>query len=239
VGNRRTLIAAAAIVLAIAAGAGVYMYTANADKRAEDKVRVVDAYVASVDIPKGTSGDAALTEGMIHPQKVLAGSVPAAAVRDSSTLQGKIAASAISAQQFITDTSFVAPAEGGGGTLAAAIAGSNRVAVSVSVDLPRGVAGQIAPGDRVDLATANNGPSAYILQNVKVLAVGQQTAATSSTPEGQAPQVSGLLTFEVTPEDALKIEDAVKANSLYLSLRPLAASGTANGGNSSVSASGG
>ena len=70
-GNRRTLIAAAAIVLAIAAGAGVYMYVSGADSRAEAKVQLVDAYVASGDIPKGTTGDAALSDGLISPAHVL------------------------------------------------------------------------------------------------------------------------------------------------------------------------
>ena len=39
VGNRRTLLAAAAIVLAAAAGLGVYFYVSGADKRAENKVQ--------------------------------------------------------------------------------------------------------------------------------------------------------------------------------------------------------
>jgi len=149
VGNRRTLIAAAAIVLAAAAGLGVYFYTSGADDRAEDSVNVVDAYVASSDIPKGMSGDAALADGLIEPSRVLRGSVPPSAVTDSSELKGKVAASIIQAKQYITLASFVAPSEGGGGSLAASIGDRGLVAVTVSVDAERGVANQIAPGDRV------------------------------------------------------------------------------------------
>jgi hypothetical protein len=126
--NRRALIAAAAIVLAAAAGLLVYFYVSAADQRAEDKVNLVRAYVAMSDIPKGMSGDQALADGLIDVEEVLRGSVPPAAVTDSSLLGGKVAATRISARQFITDASFVSPAEGGGGSLAASIGDRNRVA---------------------------------------------------------------------------------------------------------------
>ena len=57
-------------------------------------------------------------------------------------------------------------------SLAAAIGNSGQVAVTVSVDPERGVAGQIAPGDRVDILVVNEGAANYILNDVKVLAVG-------------------------------------------------------------------
>ena len=38
---------------------------------------------------------------------------------------------------------------------------------------------------------------------------------------------SGLITFQVSPPDALRVESAAKAGTLYLSLRPLGASGSA------------
>lgn len=238
-GNRRTLIAAAAIVLAAASGLGVYFYASGADTRAERQVQLVDAFVASQDIPKGTTGDTALSEGLISPAKVLRGSVPSSAVTDSSLLAGKIAASTIQAQQFITSESFVAPAEGGGGSLATLIGNKNEVAVTVNVDAERGVANQIAPGDRVDILVVDNGGANYILQNVKVLAVGQQTAANAVPTDPAAPTNvagSGLITFELSRADAATVVAANKSGTLYLTLRPLAASA---GGNSSVPASGG
>jgi hypothetical protein len=114
-GNRRTLIAAAAIILAAVAGIGVYFYVSSADKRAQQNVAVVDAYVASQDIAKGTTGENAVQNGLITPAKVLRGSVPPAAVTDTGLLKGKVASSTIGAHQFITASSFVSPAQGGGG----------------------------------------------------------------------------------------------------------------------------
>jgi pilus assembly protein CpaB len=229
VANRRTLLAAAAIVLAVAASLGVYLYVSGADKRAEDKVQLVDAYVAAQDIPKGTTGDTALAEGLLTPQKVLKGSVPPSAITDSSQLKGKVAASAISLRQYITSTSFVAPSEGGGGSLAAAIADKNLVAVTVGVDDQSGVAKQIAPGDRVSVMEATAEGATYILTGVKVLAVGSETAATATGGDGQPSSTaaqSGLVTFQVPPEQALRIVQDNKAGSLYLVLEPLSGAGS-------------
>jgi Flp pilus assembly protein CpaB len=239
VGNRRTLIAAAAIVLAAAAGFGVYFYVSQADKRAEDNVELVEAFVAATDIPKGTSGDTAVAEGMITPAKVLRGSVPPSAVLDSGLLKGKVAASTIQSKQYITLSSFVSPSQGGGGSLAASIGDRGLVAVTVSVDAERGVANQIAPGDRVNVAVVNEGNAAYILENVKVLAVGTETAASAAGGEGQPSANaagSGLITFELSPDDALRVVSANKSGTLYLTLRPLASSGSDS--SSSVPASG-
>jgi Flp pilus assembly protein CpaB len=236
VGNRRTLLAAAAVLLAIAAGMGVYFYVSGADKRAEDKVETVEAYVAVRDIPKGTTGTSALSQGLIAPARVLQGSVPAAAVTDSGELDGKVAAAVIQAKQFITEASFVSPSQGGGGSLAASIGDQTLVAVTISFDAPRAVGNQIAPGDRVDMITADGD---YLFRSVKVLAIGTETAATAAGGNGQ-PSVtaagSGLITFEVTPEQALEIVDENRSGGLYLTLQPISASAGSGGG--SVPASG-
>src|SRR5262245_18536607 len=216
---------------------GVYFYVSGADKRAEDKVQTVEAFVAVRDIPKGTSGTTALSEGLIAPARVLQGSVPAAAVTNTEDLSGKVAAATIQAKQYITDASFVAPAEGGGGTLAASIGDPTFVAVTLSFDSAHAVANQIAPGDRVDMIDIDGKD---LMRNVKVLAIGTETAATTSGGNGQpgsGATSSGLITFEVSPDQALTIVNANADGSLYLTLLPLSASGGTGGG--SVPASNG
>jgi Flp pilus assembly protein CpaB len=229
VGKSRTLIAAAAVILAAVSGIGVYFYVTSADQRAQRNASVVEAFVASQDIPKGTSGENAVASGLVTTAKVLHGSIPADAVTDTGALKGKVAVATISAHQFITSTSFAAPAEGGGGSLAAAIDGQNLVAVTVSVDSAHGVAGSIAPGDHVDIAVVGDTGAQYLLQNVRVLAIGQATAASAPTGTSNAATAasSGLITFEVTPSQALLVETAAHSGSLYLSLHSLAASGAA------------
>jgi Flp pilus assembly protein CpaB len=228
VGNRRTLLAAAAILLAAVAGLGVYFYTSGADNRAQSKVQTVEAFVAVRDIPKGMTGSAALAEGLIAPARTLRGAVPPAAVTDSSTLQGKVAVATIQARQYITDASFVAPAQGGGGSLAATIGAKDLVAVTVNFDAARAVANQIAPGDRVDLITGGDNGQ-YLYRGVKVLSIGQETAATAAGGNGQpspAAASTGLITFEVTADQALAIVNAARDGGIYLTLQPLTAADT-------------
>jgi Flp pilus assembly protein CpaB len=236
VGNRRTLLAAAAILLAAVAGLGVYFYVSGADDRAEGKVETVEAFVAVGDIPKGMTGAAAIAGGLIAPARTLQGSVPPAAVTDASYLDGKVAAATIQAKQFITDASFVAPSQGGGGSLAASIGSKELVAVTIAFDSARAVANQIAPGDRVDLITGGENGD-YLYRGVKVLAIGQETAANAGGGNGQpsaSASASGLVTFEVSPEQALAIVNASRDGGIYLTLQPL----VANAGGDAVQASG-
>lgn len=237
--NRRTLMAAAAIVLAAVAGIGVYMYASNADKRAEESASFVDALVANADIAKGTTGAEAVQAGLVKLARVAKGSVPPSIVVDKNTLMNRVAASRIDNKQFITEQTFVDSSTGLGGNFASAIQKENLVAVTVNVDAERGVANQIAPGDRVDIATTTEGADGnattdYLMRNVKVLAVGtstvlQQNAATGGAA-GAPLEVSGLLTFEVTPEDALRVITANNGSSrLYLVLQPPAAPTTSGG----------
>jgi hypothetical protein len=62
---------------------------------------------------------------------------------------------------------------------------------------------------------------------VKVLAIGTETAATATGGNGQPSPTaagSGLITFEVTPDQALQIVNANSEGALYLTLLPLSAS---------------
>jgi len=244
VSNRRTLMAAAAIILAAVAGIGVYMYASKADQRAQDSASFVPALVATSDIAKGTTGVEARQAGLIKTEMVSKASVPPSIITDVNALNDRIAAGRIDTKQFITEQSFVSAAQGIGGNFASAIAKQNLVAVTVNVDAERGVANQIAPGDHVDIVTSKtdangNSVSEYFLRDVKVLAVGAQTVV--AQPAGVAATVpadsSGLLTFEVSPDDALRVIDANSGSSkLYLVLLP-PGTGTTSGGTATPASS--
>jgi len=223
--------AAAAIVLALVAGIGVYTYASSADKRAEDNASFVNALVADSDIAKGTTGAEVVQAGLVHEERVARGSVPPAIVSNVNDLADKIAAARIDRKQFITAETFVSAADGAGGNFAQSIGADNLVAVTVTVDADHGVANQIEPGDRVNIATTtndNNGTptSQYIMQNVKVLAVGATTFTNGAAPQGaggSAPPSapSGVLTFEVTQAQALQVIAANSGSSkIYLVLLP-------------------
>ena len=157
--------------------------------------------------------------GLIGKEKVARSSVPASVITSENDLADKVAASRIDTKQFITAQTFVSSDEGVGGAFAQAIATPNLVAVTVNMDVERGVANAIEPGDHVDIAqtTTREGgtpTTEYIMRNVKVLAVGVATVPQSQaapTAEGGTPAPvvqSGLLTFEVTSEDALRVIEA-------------------------------
>ena len=117
-GNRRTLIAAAAIVLAAAAGLGVYFYASGADKRAEDRREARRGLRRRRRHPEGDDrATLRLAEGLITrregPARVGA-SVGRHRLEPRSS--GKVAAATISGRSSSSRTSsFVAPSEGGGG----------------------------------------------------------------------------------------------------------------------------
>ncbi len=232
-GNRRTLIAAVAIVLAMAAFLGVYLYISGADKRAEKNVSLVKVLVANDTIARGTSGKDASNHGQLVLQSVPRDAVPPNIVADQAQVKDKYAAGAISPKQFITTDSFVSRSQAGGGAAAGQIQDKKNVAVSIQVGTDQAVGNQIAPGDRVNIMVltedTNVTPSvkyvSYLLQNAKLLAVGAQTTAAAPTTNSggsaaAAPSGSGLLTFEATPVDALRIVSAAKNNSIWLTLNP-------------------
>ena len=127
------------------------------------------------------------------------------------------------------------------------------MAVTVSVDADHGVANQIAPGDHVNIATTTTdadgvAQTSYFMTNVKVLAVGANTvqpesasaAAESVGADGSTPPPSnsGVLTFEVTQPDALRIISANSGSSkIYLVLLPPAATSSGTSGSTKAAAS--
>jgi Flp pilus assembly protein CpaB len=214
------------------------MYASGADKRAQENASFVSAYVANADIAKGTTGPELVQAGLITQEKVAKASVPPGMITNLNDLVDLQTAGPISSKQFITAGSFVSSKDGAGGQFSQSIEAQDLVAVTVTVDANRGVANQITPGDHVDIAVpqANADGSAdvtynYMLSNVKVLAAGATTTQTAAAPAtaGDAsstdaaaapapPQNSGVLTFEVSKDDALRI---ISANgNLYLVLLP-------------------
>jgi pilus assembly protein CpaB len=96
-------------------------------------------------------------------------------------------------------------------------------AMTVKVDEASGVAGFLAPENRVDvLVTVDKGDfnkdpiSKLILQNLRVLGVGQRIDRSS----GDKPQVVPTVTLEVAPEEGERLALADKEGRISLILRP-------------------
>ncbi|HOA74486.1 MAG TPA: Flp pilus assembly protein CpaB [Phycisphaerae bacterium] len=97
-------------------------------------------------------------------------------------------------------------------------------AVAVKIDESAGVAGWIKPGSRVDVIVLLSNPdrsqgnqsfSKVILQNVEVLAVGQELGKAGDT----AATVTKTVTLKVTPEDVPTLHLAETKGKLRLAMR--------------------
>lgn len=96
--------------------------------------------------------------------------------------------------------------------------GEGMRAVSIRIDDVSGVAGFVAPGDRVDILLTrtidNNLVSSVILQEIAVIAVDQQSSAETS-----GPRLGRTVTFEVNTNQAQRLALAQQVGRLSLTLR--------------------
>lgn len=118
--------------------------------------------------------------------------------------------------------SYKVTAHGSGGSLASLISSGHR-AVSVRVDAVSGVGGLVMPEDRVDVIFIHNSntgargvnlESKILLQNIRVLGIDQNLRNAEKTPN-----IAKTVTLEVTQEDAQKLQLALDAGKLSLTLR--------------------
>jgi pilus assembly protein CpaB len=224
VGSRRTVILLVAIVVAALAGMATYSYTNSADQRANDGARMVSVYMIKKDVPKATPGDKARS-GYIASESIPEKLRPATAVTNLDTIKGKVALTDLAANQVLVDGQFVEPRVQQVTTAQQVQTG--RVAITVSVDAVKSVAGLIVPGDKVDMLvsdpTGNNGDSERILfQNLEVLAIGSTTAPQPGDTQAVTNPGSNMITFSVPADAAAKIAFVARTRSadIHLALVP-------------------
>jgi pilus assembly protein CpaB len=229
------MILIAAIAVGALAAFMIFNYVGGVEDQANQGAERVDVYVVRKDIPKGLPGEQARDEGYIVQDKIPREFLPASAVRSLDQIDGRVALNNLAANQVLVDGMFVDPAQAQVG-FSARIPDS-MVAVTVSVDQVRGVAGLLVPGDKVDLLVAQQGEegepttSRYAYHGVEILAIGQTATpqpgenitaagadgATTETTAAPAAESSGLITF-IVPVDAAQVIAALDPSSLYLTL---------------------
>lgn len=143
-------------------------------------------------------------------------SVPDGVFQDPAQVVGKVASQKLVPGEAILKTRAVG--EAGGSSLAALIEPTKR-AVTVRVNDVIGVAGFLLPGNRVDvLATRelerNRAQTRTLLQNVKVLAVGQ-----TAQPDKDEPVIVKAVTLEVEPKQAEVLVQATEEGTVQMVLR--------------------
>jgi pilus assembly protein CpaB len=247
VNSRRTLILIAAILVGAIAAYALFTYVGGIEDRANNNAERVKIFKIVRDIPKGFFGDEAFDQGYIEEAKIAQEFRPGTAITDRNQIDGLVAISNLPANSVVVADQFVSQAESL--STFSSLLKTNQVAITVSVDQVRGVAGLLVPGDFVnmlvivenanpaeqagDVAAANPGqnvtvfasPARYLFQKVQILAIGQtkklEPGETAATNADGTPPAgqSGLITFAV-PARAAQYIASVPADGIYLSLVP-------------------
>ncbi len=217
-GSRRTLIVVVAVVLAALAASATFVYVRGIEDRAFQGAELVEVFVVTKDIPKGLPGEQAANE-FVKATKVPRNFRPGSALTALDPLAGKVALGPLSANTILVEGQFVDPRQAQI-TFSQKI-DAGKVAVTVSVDQVRGVAGLLVPGDRVNILVADGDSQRLLFQNVEILAIG----TTAAPQPGETAEVtnpgSGLITFHVPQEAASRIVFAAQqGGGLYLTLVP-------------------
>ena len=188
--SRRTLILIAAALVGAIAAYALFTYVGGIEDEANDNAERVEIFKIVQDIPKGTFGDEAFTQGLIESDVIAKEYRPATAITDPSQIDGLVAISDLPANQVVVSNQFVSQAESL--STFSSLLKNNEVAVTISTDQIRGVAGLLVPGDFVNLlvtvpptGAAEEGggaessgavysqPARVLFQKVQILAVGQ------------------------------------------------------------------
>jgi pilus assembly protein CpaB len=214
--NKRLLVVlAGAVLFGLVAAFSVSRYLSNAQATPRNLRNVV---VAKVDIPLGTK---VVAEQLMKAQ-FPSNAVPDGVFDSEDKLVGRVTVVNVAAREPVTD--FKLAPEGSVGGLSAVIPEGYR-AMTVKVDDVIGVAGFLQPGTMVDVLTViepsetnaqRNPISKIVLQNVKVLASGQNLDKPKNEREAETVRA---VTLQVTPEQAEKLALASTEGKLRLVLR--------------------
>lgn len=145
--GRRTIAIIIAVILALAAAGLVYWYVSSV--RGEKTVQEVlsTVLIATADIPARTTGEAIVSKRLVAEQQVTTRLVAPGALTDQAQLQEKVLSANVAKGQQIVASQLETPETQ---SLAFRVKKGMR-AVAVPVDRPKGVGGNIAVGDRVDV----------------------------------------------------------------------------------------
>jgi pilus assembly protein CpaB len=226
----RVLAILIAVVLALVATAALVVYVKAADRRALADQEPVIVLVAKKTIPAGTSGEDAETGEMITRKILPRKSTVTGAFKNVSQLEGKFAAVDIVQGEQLLPSRWVETEEiSGRGLLPIP---ERHQALSIGLDVTRQVAGFVTPGDNVGmvltLPSGNGGNTTrFLLQNVRVLAVGA-TALTTRTAQGgggrvnqgKGSQTLTAITLAIKQDYVEHVVHAAEDGEIYLTLMP-------------------
>jgi pilus assembly protein CpaB len=221
--SRRTLIIIAAVAVAAIAAFANVTYLNNVQNRAYQNAKRVWVYRVTQDIPKGTTGDAAIGK-FIEKREIPQEFRPGNALTDQSAIKGKIALATLSAGQVLVDGQFVDPIKAQTTTRDRIPVG--QIAFTISVDQVHGVGNLLFPGDQVDVFVQDKDKAGQsfqrlLYQNVDILYIGASGAPQPGETQAVTNPSSGVITFAAPVDAAQRIILASQGEGgLYLGLVP-------------------
>jgi pilus assembly protein CpaB len=235
--NRRIVLIAVAVVLALFGTFAVYSYAHNADERAVAGGRAVKVLIATKRVAAGTSWSDAVKSGNLTVQNMPASSAPQSALAslDEGVAQTAVAQSDIAAGQVVLREAFAA-ASAQTGVLGIP---KGQLAITVSLGSDADVAGFVAPHSEVVIfmtaplkdpnaaksKQSTTGGDLTVTRAVVPRASVIATSAASPTnlvgksADGSAPTTgSVLVTLALSQADAERVITAQHVGQLYLGL---------------------
>jgi len=209
-----------AVTLALVAGLLTVFYVTNYKRDVRNAESNTLVYVASQDIPAGTSG--ADAQGFLTEQEVAKRNVTPGAISTPEQLDGRVAAATIYAGEQVTTRRFTSEEAKG---IRAQIEGNER-ALAVPGTAEQLLAGTLTSGDRVDVVGSWNVPesetlhySRVVLRDLLVLEAPQGGVSAESITN---PQQNGAFAaiLALTDAQAQKLFWLTQNGTWSLQLRP-------------------
>ncbi len=210
-----------AVALALVAAMMTSFYVTNYQRNVQKGEKNIEVFVASKDIPVGTSGADLARKGLLEKSEVVRRTVVPGAISSPDQLADLVAVQPVYAGEQVSTRRFATPAERG---IRAQIKGTMR-AFQIPGDQHQLLAGTLRTGDRVDvIASIKIDPNKdiyatrIILRDIEVL-----KAAAGSGPGGAklASSDTGLsVLLAVTDTQVQKLFHVEKHGEWSLQLRP-------------------
>ena len=236
----RGLVVALAVLLAVAAAGAVVLYTNGVKKAAESGGSLTTVIVASQDIPANSSLDELIESGGFKELSVPADAVVEGAVTTLAELRGQTTTAPIVANEQMTASNLSSGEQVEGGMLGIS---KGHVALTIKLNAPQGVNGNIQRGDNVTVFATFTGASiikgatvdelvsgdaattdrqdlpdftATLIPTVRVLEVVNPGIDDDGNPTGD----SVTLTLDLLPADAQTLTLSNQTGTLYIGLLP-------------------
>ncbi|MGZ5214494.1 MAG: Flp pilus assembly protein CpaB [Actinomycetota bacterium] len=236
----RGLVVALAVLLAVAAAGAVVLYTNGVKKAAESGGSLTTVIVAAQDIPANTSLDALIQSGGFKELSVPADAVVDGAVTSLAELRGQTTTAPIVANEQLTASNLSGGEQVEGGMLGIS---KGHVALTIKLNAPQGVNGNIQRGDNITVFATFTGASIIkgatlpelvkgtasttdrqelpdftttLIPTVRVLQVVNPGIDEAGNPTGDAV----TLTLDLLPSDAQALTLANQTATLYIGLLP-------------------